>query len=182
MDVDTKYKRWGWGALIGLIAVILIAGLIVAISLSSPKKAELANSGNDGDSALIADDSDKDSDKKADESKDTADDSKKSDDSKKTEDSNKSEDSKKTEGSNKSEDKKTDSNKNSASGSTGTNGNKNANGGSATNSGNTGSNSGSSNASAMPKTGPAEDLMSVVALATIAGLAAHNVMLIKKRA
>ena len=166
MDVDTKYKRWGWGALIGLIAVILIAGLIVAISLSSPKKAELANSGNDGDSALIADDSDKDSDKKADESKDSTDDSKKSDDSKKTEDSNKSEDSKKTEGSNKSEDKKTDSNKNGTSGSTG----------------NTGSNSGSSNASAMPKTGPAEDLMSVVALATIAGLAAHNVMLIKKRA
>ena len=177
MDVDTKYKRWGWGALIGLIAVILIAGLIVAISLSSPKKAELANSGNDGDSALIADDSDKDSDKKADESKDSTDESKDS-----TDDSKKSDDSKKTEDSNKSEDKKTDSNKNGTSGSTGTNGNKNANGGSATNSGNTGSNSGSSNASAMPKTGPAEDLMSVVALATIAGLAAHNVMLIKKRA
>ena len=38
MDVNAKYRRWGWGAVIGLIGVILIAGLIVAISLSSSPK------------------------------------------------------------------------------------------------------------------------------------------------
>ena len=37
MDADTKYKRWGWGAIVGLIGVILIAGLIVAVTMSSPK-------------------------------------------------------------------------------------------------------------------------------------------------
>ncbi|MCR5572892.1 MAG: hypothetical protein K6F57_03920 [Candidatus Saccharibacteria bacterium] len=37
MDVNTKYRRWGWGAVIALIGVILIAGLIVAVSMSSPK-------------------------------------------------------------------------------------------------------------------------------------------------
>ena len=37
MDVNAKYRRWGWGAVIALIGVILIAGFIVAISMSSPK-------------------------------------------------------------------------------------------------------------------------------------------------
>ena len=37
MDVDTKYKRWGWGAVIGLIGIILIAGLVVAVTMTSPK-------------------------------------------------------------------------------------------------------------------------------------------------
>ena len=35
MDADTKYKRWGWGAIAGLIGIILIAGLIVAVTMSS---------------------------------------------------------------------------------------------------------------------------------------------------
>ena len=34
---DAKMKRWGWGAIIGLIGVILVAGLVIAVSLSSPK-------------------------------------------------------------------------------------------------------------------------------------------------
>jgi outer membrane biosynthesis protein TonB len=52
MDVNVKYKRWGWGAVIGLIGVILIAGLIVAVSMSSPKPdKDLAASTGDGPSA-----------------------------------------------------------------------------------------------------------------------------------
>lgn len=53
MDVNAKYKRWGWGAVIGLIGVILIAGLIVAISMSSSPKPNttnesIASTGNNG--------------------------------------------------------------------------------------------------------------------------------------
>lgn len=53
MDVNAKYRRWGWGAVIGLIGVILIAGLIVAISMSSSPKPNTTNesivsTGNNG--------------------------------------------------------------------------------------------------------------------------------------
>ena len=34
---EYKYKRWGWGALIGLAAVIVISGIVMAFALSSPK-------------------------------------------------------------------------------------------------------------------------------------------------
>ena len=34
---ESKYKRWAWGALVGLAAVIIIAGLIMVMSLQSPK-------------------------------------------------------------------------------------------------------------------------------------------------
>ena len=50
MDVNAKYKRWGWGAVIALIGVILVAGLIVAVSMSSPKP-ELTASTDNGPSA-----------------------------------------------------------------------------------------------------------------------------------
>ena len=37
MESEYKYKRWAWGALIGLAAVIIIAGIVMAMSLSQPK-------------------------------------------------------------------------------------------------------------------------------------------------
>lgn len=37
MENEYKYKRWAWGALIGLAAVIIIAGIVMAMSLSQPK-------------------------------------------------------------------------------------------------------------------------------------------------
>ena len=46
MDVNVKYKRWGWGAVIALIGVILVAGLIVAVSMSSPKPGLTASTDN----------------------------------------------------------------------------------------------------------------------------------------
>ncbi len=38
MDVNAKYKRWGWAALIGLAVVIVVAGLIVAVTLGRDPK------------------------------------------------------------------------------------------------------------------------------------------------
>lgn len=40
MENENKYRRWGWGALIGLVAVIIIAGIVMAMSLSSPEPAK----------------------------------------------------------------------------------------------------------------------------------------------
>ncbi len=34
---EVKYRRWGWGAVLGLAAVIIIAGIVMAATLSSPK-------------------------------------------------------------------------------------------------------------------------------------------------
>ncbi|MDR3298020.1 MAG: hypothetical protein LBT19_01420 [Candidatus Nomurabacteria bacterium] len=40
----TNIKKWGWWAIVGLVAIIVIAGLIIAISLSGPKPSdEIAN-------------------------------------------------------------------------------------------------------------------------------------------
>lgn len=37
MENGAKYKRWAWGAVIGLAAVIIIAGIVMAMSLTSPE-------------------------------------------------------------------------------------------------------------------------------------------------
>ena len=50
MDVDTKYKRWGWGAVIGLIGLILVAGLIIAVTMSATPKPEVASDTTKADS------------------------------------------------------------------------------------------------------------------------------------
>lgn len=34
---ESKYKKWGWAAVIGLVGVILIAGFIVAGTMAGPK-------------------------------------------------------------------------------------------------------------------------------------------------
>ena len=34
---EQKYRRWAWGALIGLAVIIVIAGIIMATTASSPK-------------------------------------------------------------------------------------------------------------------------------------------------
>ena len=42
---EQKYKRWAWGALIGLAIIIVIAGIIMAMSAKTPKPAtEVATS------------------------------------------------------------------------------------------------------------------------------------------
>ena len=37
VENEGKYRRWAWGAVIGLAVVIIIAGIVMAASLSSPK-------------------------------------------------------------------------------------------------------------------------------------------------
>jgi Sec-independent protein translocase protein TatA len=37
MENENKYRRWAWGALIGLAAVIIVAGFIMVVSSTSPK-------------------------------------------------------------------------------------------------------------------------------------------------
>lgn len=149
MDTNTKYKRWGWGALIGLIGVILICGLVVAINMTAPKKTVAPND-NTGSSIIAGNKGD---DKKTDNKKEDS----KKEDSKK--------DDSKTES-----DKKNDATKPSAD-----------NGASAGTT-NGGTNGGSSSASEMPKTGPVDNMISIMALATIAGLAAYNFGFVKKNA
>ena len=34
---EQKYKRWAWGALIGLAVIIVVAGIIMATTISTPK-------------------------------------------------------------------------------------------------------------------------------------------------
>lgn len=34
---EQKYKRWAWGALIGLAVIIVVAGIIMAMTVSTPK-------------------------------------------------------------------------------------------------------------------------------------------------
>ena len=40
---EGKYRRWAWGAVLGLAAGIIIAGIVVAVSLSSTPKPNTAN-------------------------------------------------------------------------------------------------------------------------------------------
>ena len=77
---DAKLKRWGWGAIIGLIGVILVAGLVVAISVSSPKPSttetatgeiKIADGGN-GEEKKADEDKKAAEEKKADEEKKAA--------------------------------------------------------------------------------------------------------------
>jgi len=44
---EQKYKRWAWGALIGLAVIIVVAGIIMGMSASSPKPStEVAKKAN----------------------------------------------------------------------------------------------------------------------------------------
>ena len=54
MDTSTKYRRWGWGAVIGLIAVILLAGLVVALSMGKKPKVADTELNADTNSGTVA--------------------------------------------------------------------------------------------------------------------------------
>lgn len=43
---EQKYKRWAWGALIGLAAIIVVAGIIMAMSVKTPKPSENISKAN----------------------------------------------------------------------------------------------------------------------------------------
>lgn len=43
---EQKYKRWAWGALIGLAVIIVVAGIIMAMSVKTPKPSETVSKAN----------------------------------------------------------------------------------------------------------------------------------------
>ncbi len=168
MDADTKYKRWGWGAVAGLIGVILIAGLVVAVTMSSPKpNTELAsndtessvgeeiatsnngNSGNDnnaGSADQKTEEQKKAEEKKAAEEKAAQE---KAAREKAEAEAKAAEDAKKKEAANSTDKTGGDSSDKVA----------------------------VNNVDKMPKTGPEDNFMTIVAFAVIAGLVAYNISL-----
>ncbi len=166
--VDNKYKRWGWGALIGLGVVILIAAIVVGVSSrNTPVKTvegseestqavanNPSNSGNTNNSGNKNKDEGRDNDADA---------------------------------------QKEGNNTNNNGGTNNGNGSTNTNNGGANNTNNSGDNSnntsktnntsnganGSSNSN-MPKTGPEDDMIAFIAWAVIAGLGAYYMLGLKK--
>lgn len=139
MDTNTKYKRWGWGAIAGLIGVILIAGLVVAVTMSSPKpNTELAanNTNSSVSDQIEAGDANSNNDSQSEEEKAAQE--------KAEAEAKAEEDAKKNEAAN-STDKTADS-----------------------------------DTKKLPKTGPADNMMAIVAFAVIAGLVSYNISLKKQ--
>lgn len=139
MDTNTKYKRWGWGAIAGLIGVILIAGLVVAVTMSSPKpNNELAANNTDSSVSdqIEAGDANSNNDSQSEEEKAAQE--------KAEAEAKAEEDAKKNEAAN-STDKTADS-----------------------------------DTKKLPKTGPADNMMAILAFAVIAGLVSYNISLKKQ--
>ena len=167
MDVNVKYKRWGWGAVIGLIGVILIAGLIVAVSMSSPKPdnnlaastgdgpstSKTANSENGGNGATNTKDQSEAEKKAEEEAKQKAEEEKRAEEERKAAEEKKAAEERKAqeEAAKREEEQRA------------------ANGGS------------SSSNSNMPHSGPVETFSAFVILAVIAYLVTLNISLVKKQ-
>lgn len=73
--VDNKYKKWGWGALIGLAAVIIIAGIAIGVSMKS-KPVNVVD-GDTNSTKTVAENGSNNGEKKTDEGRDNEADAKK---------------------------------------------------------------------------------------------------------
>ena len=173
MDTNTKYRRWGWGAVIGLIAIILIAGLVIALTMNkkpSNTEAELANDGANGEIVAVnGNENTNNSSANSDSSKSEE----KSED--KSEDKSSSE--KKNESSSSSSDEKNSHSGSSANGGATSGGNSNggSNGSSAANG------SSSADAGQMPKTGPVDATIAILGMAATAYLLSLNAAWVKEK-
>lgn len=173
MDTNTKYRRWGWGAVIGLIAIILIAGLVIALTMNkkpSNTEAELANDGANGEIVAVnGNENTNNSSANSDSSKSEE----KSED--KSEDKSSSE--KKNESSSSSSDEKNSHSGSSANGGATSGGNSNggSNGSSAANG------SSSADAGQMPKTGPVDATIAILGMAATAYLLSLNAAWAKEK-
>lgn len=177
MDTNTKYRRWGWGAVIGLIAIILIAGLVIALTMNkkpSSTEAELANDGANGKIVAVdGDENTNNSSANSDSSKSEEKSEEKSED--KSEDKSSSE--KKNESSSSSSDEKNSHSGSSANGGATSGGN--SNGGS--NGSSAASGSSSADASQMPKTGPVDATIAILGMAATAYLLSLNAAWVKEK-
>ncbi len=168
MDANTKYKRWGWGAIAGLIGVILIAGLIVAVTMSSPKpNAELAS--NDTNSSVSgeieAGENGSNSENGSNDNNGSSD--AQSEEEKKAAEKKAAEEKAAQEKAEAEAKAKEDAKKKEAASST-------------DKTGDASDKVATSDTKKMPKTGPADNLMAIVAFAVIAGLATYNISLKKQ--
>ena len=173
MDTNTKYRRWGWGAVIGLIAIILIAGLVIALTMNkkpSNTEAELANDGANGE--IVAVDGDENTNNSSANS-----DSSKSEEKSEEKSEDKSSSEKKDESSSSSSDEKNSHSGSSANGGATSGGN--SNGGS--NGGNAANGSSSADASQMPKTGPVDATIAILGMAATAYLLSLNAAWAKEK-
>lgn len=173
MDTNTKYRRWGWGAVIGLIAIILIAGLVIALTMNkkpSNTEAELANDGANGE--IVAVDGDENTNNSSANS-----DSSKSEEKSEEKSEDKSSSEKKDESSSSSSDEKNSHSGSSANGGATSGGNSNggSNGSSAANGGS------SADASQMPKTGPVDATIAILGMAATAYLLSLNAAWAKEK-
>ena len=156
--VDNKYKRWGWGALIGLGVVILIAAIVVGVSSrNTPVKTV---EGSEESTQAVANNSSNSG------------------------NTNNSGNKNKDEGRDNDADAQKEGNNN---GTTNTNNggvnNTNNSGNNSNNTSNTNNTSNGANGSSnsnMPKTGPEDDMIAFIAWAVIAGLGAYYVLGLKK--
>ena len=173
MDTNTKYRRWGWGAVIGLIAIILIAGLVIALTMNkkpSNTEAELANDGANGE--IVAVDGDENTNNSSANS-----DSSKSEEKSEEKSEDKSSSEKKDESSSSSSDEKNSHSGSSANGGATSGGN--SNGGS--NGSNAANGSSSADASQMPKTGPGDATIAILGMAATAYLLSLNAAWAKEK-
>ena len=173
MDTNTKYRRWGWGAVIGLIAIILIAGLVIALTMNkkpSNTEAELANDGANGE--IVAVDGDENTNNSSANS-----DSSKSEEKSEEKSEDKSSSEKKDGSSSSSSDEKNSHSGSSANGGATSGGNSNggSNGSSAANG------SSSADASRMPKTGPVDATIAILGMAATAYLLSLNAAWAKEK-
>lgn len=166
MDTNTKYRRWGWGAVIGLIAVILIAGLVVALTMNKKPKTDAEIASSDNGSLVVVDDGDEN----------THDSSANSSES----------------GNSSSENGSSSSSENGSSSNSSSESNSSSNSGSSSSSSedknthdssaNSGSNSSDTNNKEMPKTGPVDMTFAILGMAATAYLLGLNVELAKEKA
>lgn len=173
MDTNTKYRRWGWGAVIGLIAIILIAGLVIALTMNkkpSNTEAELANDGANGE--IVAVDGNENTNNSSANS-----DSLKSEEKSEDKSEDKSSSEKKNESSSSSSDEKNSHSGSSANGGATSGGNSNggSNGSSAANG------SSSADAGQMPKTGPVDATIAILGMAATAYLLSLNAAWAKEK-
>ena len=173
MDTNTKYRRWGWGAVIGLIAIILIAGLVIALTMNkkpSSTEAELANDGANGE--IVAVDGNENTNNSSANS-----DSSKSEEKSEDKSEDKSSSEKKNESSSSSSDEKNSHSGSSANGGATSGGNSNggSNGSSAANG------SSSADAGQMPKTGPVDATIAILGMAATAYLLSLNAAWAKEK-
>ena len=166
MDANTKYKRWGWGAIVGLIGVILIAGLVVAVTMSSPKpNTELAANNTDSSVSgqIEADENGNNNTGDAGSNNDSQ-----SEEEKKAAEKKAAEEKAAQEKAEAEAKAKEDARKKEAANSTDKTG------------GNSSDKTADSNTKKLPKTGPADNMMAIVAFAVIAGLVSYNISLKKQ--